>query len=97
MSNSEIVQPGKGKVMIGVVSSCKMNKTITVLVTRNIFHPLYGKIVPKTKKYHVHDAYNDCKHGDKVEIVETRPISKTKSWIVLRNVTTNTLFHSENS
>lgn len=86
MLNKEIVKAGKGKVMIGVVASSKMDKTITVLVTRKIFHPLYGKIVPRTKKYHVHDADNVCKNGDKVEICEVRPISKTKSWIVARNI-----------
>lgn len=86
MLNKDAVRAGKGKVMVGVVSSSKMDKTVTVLVTRKIFHPLYGKIVPRTKKYHAHDAGNICKDGDKVEIGEVRPISKTKSWVILRNI-----------
>lgn len=67
----------------GTVTSSKMEKTVTVLVERKVKHPLYGKYVVKSKKYHVHDEIG-CQEGDKVEIAETRPISKTKSWTVTR-------------
>ncbi len=67
----------------GVVTSDKMEKTVTVLVERKVKHPLYGKYVVKSKKYHAHDEFS-CKEGDKVEIAETRPISKTKSWTVTK-------------
>ncbi len=65
----------------GVVVSDKMDKTVTVLVERKVKHPLYGKYVVKSKKYHAHDELN-CQEGDKVEIKEGRPMSKTKSWTV---------------
>ncbi len=65
----------------GVVVSDKMQKTIVVKVTRRVKHPLYGKIVRKSTKYHVHDENNQCKSGDVVMIEETRPFSKTKSWV----------------
>ena len=68
------------KRVIGVVSSDKMNKTRVVAVTELFRHPKYGKYVKRTKKFHVHDEKNDSKEGDKVEIVETRPLSKTKRW-----------------
>jgi len=64
----------------GVVLSNKMEKSITVAVKWKEKHPIYGKFVNKTKKYHVHDETNDCKIGDKVKIMETRPLSKTKRW-----------------
>lgn len=67
----------------GVVTSNKMEKTVTVLVERKVKHPLYGKYVVKSKKYHAHDELN-CGEGDKVEIAETRPMSKTKSWTVTK-------------
>ncbi|MBK7806675.1 MAG: 30S ribosomal protein S17 [Saprospiraceae bacterium] len=68
------------KVRIGVVSSAKMDKTITVLIERKLKHPIYGKFVKKSKKFFVHDEKNDCKEGDTVKITETRPLSKNKSW-----------------
>ena len=68
------------KVRIGVVSSNKMDKTITVLIERKLKHPIYGKFVKKSKKFFVHDEKNDCKEGDTVKITETRPLSKNKSW-----------------
>jgi small subunit ribosomal protein S17 len=68
------------KVRIGVVSSSKMDKTITVLIERKLKHPIYGKFVKKSKKFFVHDEKNECKEGDTVKITETRPISKNKSW-----------------
>lgn len=68
------------KVRTGVVSSNKMDKTITVAVHWKEKHPIYGKFVNKTKKYHVHDEKNDCNIGDTVTIMETRPLSRTKRW-----------------
>ncbi|MFV0390805.1 MAG: 30S ribosomal protein S17 [Paludibacteraceae bacterium] len=68
------------KVRSGVVSSNKMDKTITVAVKWKEKHPIYGKFVNKTKKYHAHDEKNDCNIGDTVTIMETRPTSKTKRW-----------------
>lgn len=67
----------------GTVTSSKMQKTVTVLVERKVKHPLYGKYVVKSKKYHAHDEIG-CNEGDKVEIAECAPISKTKSWTVTK-------------
>ena len=67
----------------GTVTSSKMQKTVTVLVVRKVKHPLYGKYVVKSKKYHAHDELG-CNEGDKVEIAECAPISKTKSWPVTK-------------
>jgi small subunit ribosomal protein S17 len=64
----------------GTVVSDRMDKTITVLVERRVKHPLYGKYIKRSKKIHAHDADNQCQTGDQVTIVETRPISRTKSW-----------------
>ena len=69
---------------VGRVVSDKMNKTVTVLVERRVKHPLYGKIVMQSRKFHAHDENNECKQGDVVEISESRPISKTKAWVVTR-------------
>ena len=68
------------KECIGVVSSNKMDKSITVAVKWKEKHPMYGKFVNKTKKFHVHDEKNECNIGDTVRIMETRPLSKTKRW-----------------
>ena len=68
------------KTKTGVVSSDKMEKTITVSVERKVKHPLYGKFVKKTTKFHAHDEKNEAKPGDVVRIMETRPLSKTKRW-----------------
>lgn len=68
------------KTRIGVVSSNKMDKTITVAVERKVKHPIYGKFVKKTTKFHAHDDKNECSVGDTVKIMETRPLSKTKRW-----------------
>ena len=68
----------------GRVVSDKMNKTVTVLVERRVKHPLYGKVVTKSAKYHAHDENNEYKQGDLVEIVATRKLSKTKAWKVSR-------------
>ena len=72
------------RTLVGKVVSDKRAKTITVLVERRTKHELYGKIVARSSKYHAHDENNECKFGDVVEIAESRPISKTKSWIVSR-------------
>ena len=68
------------KTKLGVVSSNKMDKTITVDVERKVKHPLYGKFVKKTTKFHAHDEKNECSIGDTVKIMESRPMSKTKRW-----------------
>ena len=68
------------KTRIGVVTSNKMNKTITVAVERKVKHPIYGKFVKKTTKFHAHDEKDECTMGDIVKIMETRPLSKTKRW-----------------
>ncbi len=64
----------------GVVTSNRMNKSITVAVKWKEMHPIYGKFVSKTKKYHAHDEKNECNIGDIVRIMETRPLSRTKRW-----------------
>jgi small subunit ribosomal protein S17 len=75
--------PGKGtRQLTGRVVSDRMNKTVTVLVQRRVTHPLYGKIVTRSKKYHAHDEANECKEGDLVTIEECRPLSRTKHWRV---------------
>lgn len=68
------------KERIGIVTSSKMDKTITVSVERRMKHPIYGKFVKKTKKFHAHDENNECGQGDTVRIMETRPLSKSKNW-----------------
>jgi small subunit ribosomal protein S17 len=66
----------------GRVVSDKMDKTVTVLVERKVKHPLIGKVVVKSNKFHAHDEKNECKEGDLVTITESRPLSKTKTWVV---------------
>ncbi len=72
------------RTLIGKVVSDKMDKTVTVLIERHVKHPLYGKIITRSNKYHAHDESNQVKAGDTVEIQEGRPISKTKAWTVTR-------------
>ena len=72
------------RTLTGRVVSDKMDKTVTVLVERQVMHPTIGKVVSRTKKYHAHDEANDAKMGDKVVIEECKPISKTKAWKVAR-------------
>ena len=74
------------RTLIGKVVSDKRAKTITVLIERRTKHELYGKIVARSSKYHAHDEKDEYKMGDVVEIAESRPISKTKSWVVTRLV-----------
>lgn len=71
------------RTLTGVVTSDKMDKTVTVLVERRVMHPVLGKVVRRSKKYHAHSPDNAIKVGDTVTIQETRPLSKTKSWKVL--------------
>ena len=70
------------RILIGTVTSDKTDKTVTVLVERKVKHPLYGKIIRRSKKYHAHDEANEYTIGDVVRIEETKPISKTKTWTV---------------
>ncbi len=74
------------KTLQGVVVSDKAQKTITVLVVRRFMHPLYGKVVTRSKKYAAHDEQGSCHMGDTVEIRSVRPISKTKAWAVSKVV-----------
>jgi len=74
------------RTLTGKVVSDKMDKTVTVLIERHVKHPLYGKIIMRSNKYHAHDESNAAKMGDTVEIQEGRPISKTKVWSVTRIV-----------
>jgi len=74
------------RTFVGKVVSDKRAKTITVLVERRVKHELYGKIIGRSSKYHAHDENGEYKMGDVVEITESRPISKTKSWVVTRLV-----------
>jgi small subunit ribosomal protein S17 len=74
------------RTLTGTVVSDKMDKTVTVLIERKIKHPLLGKIMRVSKKYHAHDDTNECKQGDVVMIEECRPLSKTKSWRVSKLV-----------
>jgi small subunit ribosomal protein S17 len=79
--------PAKGSLIqtqVGRVVSDKMNKTVTVLVERRVKHPLYGKVVTRSKKYHAHDENNEYKEGDLVEIEACRKLAKTKAWRVKR-------------
>ena len=75
-----MVERNLRKIRIGVVSSNRMDKTITVKVERKVKHPIYGKFVKKTTGFHAHDEKNECSIGDVVKIMESRPLSKTKRW-----------------
>lgn len=86
MAENEVVTRGRRKVRVGVVVSDRMDKTVVVAVERIMRHPLYGKTVKRTKKFHAHDENNECQVGDVVEIMETRPLSKTKRWRVSRMI-----------
>ena len=77
---STMTERKRRKTRIGIVSSNKMNKTITVAVERKVKHPIYGKFLKKTTKFHAHDEANTAGPGDTVRIMETRPLSKTKRW-----------------
>lgn len=77
------VMTDKIRTLQGRVISDKMDKSITVAIERKVKHPIYGKIIKRTTKLHVHDENNECKAGDLVEIRECRPLSKTKSWTLV--------------
>ena len=70
------------KTRVGIVVSSKMDKTVVIAIEDNVKHPVYGKIVKRTLKIHAHDEQNECGVGDRVEVMETRPLSKTKRWRV---------------
>ncbi|MBQ6263297.1 MAG: 30S ribosomal protein S17 [Clostridia bacterium] len=72
------------KTRVGKVVSDKMDKTVVVAIEDNVKHPTYGKIIKRTSKVHAHDENGECRIGDKVEIMETRPLSKTKRWRLVR-------------
>lgn len=74
------------RTLSGKVVSDKMDKTVTVLVERKVKHPLIGKVVRRSNKFHAHDESNQCKEGDLVVIQESRPLSKTKTWVVSKIV-----------
>lgn len=74
------------RILTGTIVSDKSDKTVTVLVERKVKHPLYGKIIRRSKRYRAHDADNVYKAGERVRIEETRPISKTKTWKVIDRV-----------
>ena len=76
------VDRNRRKVRVGTVTSNGANKTVTVTVERRLAHPLYGKQVTRSRRYHAHDEQNEYHVGDVVRIIETRPISKTKRWRV---------------
>ena len=85
--NEALPAPGRKPLIateIGRVVSDKMNKTVTVLVERRVKHPLYGKVVTRSQKYHAHDENNEYKEGDLVEIEACRKLAKTKAWRVKR-------------
>jgi len=77
------------RVMMGTVVSDKTDKTVVVLVERRVKHPLYGKIIKRSKKYHAHDEGNEYREGETVRIEETAPISRLKTWKVLGRVDTH--------
>jgi small subunit ribosomal protein S17 len=78
--------PAVKRTLVGRVISNKMDKTVTVLIERRVRHPVYGKYLVRSTKLHAHDATDTVGEGDLVEIVETRPLSKTKTWTVTRVV-----------
>lgn len=80
MERSIVVERNLRKVRIGKVVSDKMDKTIVVAVVDNVKHPLYGKIVKRTYKLKAHDENNECNIGDRVKVMETRPLSRDKRW-----------------
>ena len=81
-----MVQAKTRRTLTGRVVSDKMQKTVTVLIERRVTHPLYGKIVTRSQRYHAHDEADECHEGDLVTIEECRPIARTKAWRVLRLV-----------
>ena len=81
---AEVTTESRGRTVTGRVVSDKMDKTITVLVERRVKHAVYGKYMTRSSKLHAHDENNECAIGDVVTVYETRPLSKTKTWALLR-------------
>ena len=73
------------KILKGIVTSSKSNKTVVVEVIRKFKHPFYGKVIKRSKKYHAHDEKNKFKEGEKVSIIESKPFSKKKTWQVIES------------
>jgi small subunit ribosomal protein S17 len=84
MTTEQGLEQKAARSLEGRVVSSKMNKTITVLIERRVRHPLYGKIVTRRTKLHAHDETNECKEGDLVMVEECRPLSRTKSWRLVK-------------
>ncbi len=84
MNETTAKESSKGRFLTGRVVSDKMNKTVTVVIERTVKHPLYGKVINHSKKYHAHDENNDYHPGDLVVIEECRPLAKTKTWVVTK-------------
>jgi small subunit ribosomal protein S17 len=84
MTESKTAESKTTRTLTGRVVSDKMDKTVTVLVERRVTHPMYGKILTRSKKYHAHDEKNECGEGDLVLIEECRPLSRTKSWRIAK-------------
>lgn len=80
------MERGRQKIRIGIVTSDKMQKTVVVRVDRRVKHPRYGKYVTRHVNYKAHDETNECRIGDRVRIVETRPLSKDKRWRILETI-----------
>ncbi len=76
------VKVSRRQTKIGYVVSDRMDKTVVVAVKRRLFHPTYGKVLSKTSKFKAHDEKNECKVGDKVKIMETKPLSRSKRWTI---------------
>ncbi|NLZ36660.1 MAG: 30S ribosomal protein S17 [Clostridiales bacterium] len=81
--NNTVTRPMR-KTRVGMVVSDKMDKTVVVAIVDNVVHPLYKKVIKRTTKVHAHDENNECGIGDRVAIMETRPLSKTKRWRLVR-------------
>ena len=97
MATNVVVRKALIQTLVGRVVSDKMDKTVTVLVERRVTHPLYAKVVKRSKKYHAHDETNQYKEGDLVEIKSTRPVSKTKAWVVSKLVEKSRQLTSHNA
>jgi small subunit ribosomal protein S17 len=87
MSEANVIESKVLRIQTGSVISDKMDKSATILIERKVKHPIYGKFVRKSTKLHIHDENNDCGVGDTVQISECRPMSKTKSWTLVKVVT----------
>ncbi len=83
-TNTDTMMRKTRPIRTGLVESAKCDKTVTVIMNYRVKHPVYGKYIRRRTKFHVHDENNDAKAGDKVEIMESRPFSKTKRWRLVR-------------